>query len=263
MTWIRCAMYCARITWFVIWAVVTIGYITDFILAMIDKGLENKYRFGIIFVFYILFSIMFLWSYYVVCWGNPGNPEQFYKDLGIYDRIMEGNIPTPFDTLPLCPKCGLPKPPRTHHCSVCNKCSFRFDHHCPVIGNCIALYNIKAFILFPFYGGLVIIMLGIQVAFHYTWLISVIIFPIGLGVAFGTTNWCGSIISNETTLETIANNKEENYSKGCRVNYAEIYSPWYLYLLPTRPQVSGFHWCEEFIRYQVQKFSLDNPDNDN
>jgi palmitoyltransferase len=30
-----------------------------------------------------------------------------------------------------CKKCLGPKPPRTHHCSLCNKCVLKMDHHCP------------------------------------------------------------------------------------------------------------------------------------
>jgi palmitoyltransferase len=29
-----------------------------------------------------------------------------------------------------CPKCDIMRPPRAHHCKVCQKCVVRFDHHC-------------------------------------------------------------------------------------------------------------------------------------
>ena len=33
-------------------------------------------------------------------------------------------------TLNPCQKCGVPKPPRAHHCSMCQTCVLKMDHHC-------------------------------------------------------------------------------------------------------------------------------------
>lgn len=29
-----------------------------------------------------------------------------------------------------CTKCDIMRPPRAHHCKICQKCVLRFDHHC-------------------------------------------------------------------------------------------------------------------------------------
>lgn len=50
-----------------------------------------------------------------------------------------------------CNKCKQYKPPRTHHCRVCDRCVLRMDHHCVWINNCVGHKNYKCFLLFLLY----------------------------------------------------------------------------------------------------------------
>lgn len=53
-----------------------------------------------------------------------------------------------------CNSCGRWKPVRSHHCSICNQCTLKMDHHCPWVVNCVGARNHKAFLLFCAYACL-------------------------------------------------------------------------------------------------------------
>lgn len=50
-----------------------------------------------------------------------------------------------------CTKCSVWKPDRCHHCSTCNRCVLRMDHHCPWFATCVGFYNHKFFAQFLVY----------------------------------------------------------------------------------------------------------------
>lgn len=92
--------------------------------------------------------------------NSPSNflfPEEYTEDNSKDDLFIEPNR----NYIRSCYKCGAIKYPRTHHCSICNKCILNMDHHCPWIGQCVGLYNRRYFILFLVWSFLSCLLISI------------------------------------------------------------------------------------------------------
>ncbi|XP_033757625.1 palmitoyltransferase ZDHHC16B-like [Pecten maximus] len=103
--------------------------------------------FHLVFGHWLLINIVF--NYIMAAFTNPGTPP----------------IEIP-ETVSICRKCIAPKPPRTHHCSVCDKCILKMDHHCPWLNNCVGFYTHRFFFLFCCYmfcGALYVCFTGYDV----------------------------------------------------------------------------------------------------
>lgn len=98
---------------------------------------------------WILINVVF--NYYMALTTCPGLPPR-----GVL-------LP---ETASVCRKCVSPRPPRTHHCSVCNTCILKMDHHCPWLNQCVGHYNHRFFFLYMVYmtlGTCLVMLFGFDI----------------------------------------------------------------------------------------------------
>jgi len=135
-------------------------------------------------VVYHCLAVMFLWSYIKVVVTPPGQvpnswrltpaqverlgaaqSEEEWKSilfglanqlgcnqLGFNQRSCAVKQRSVQGAVRYCEKCLCIKPDRSHHCSVCEVCTLKMDHHCPWVNNCVGFHNYKFFLLFLGYA---------------------------------------------------------------------------------------------------------------
>ncbi|KQK16360.1 hypothetical protein BRADI_1g28380v3 [Brachypodium distachyon] len=113
---------------------------------------------------------MMLWCYLMVVFTDPGAVPENWRHAAEEDDMDESNtrtisndVATDIVNPPLftsegqgnasryCSRCQNGKPPRCHHCSICDRCVLKMDHHCVWVVNCVGARNYKYFLLFLVY----------------------------------------------------------------------------------------------------------------
>lgn len=76
-------------------------------------------------------------------WSQSTNPYPFVESQTVL--INSKRV-----VLKYCHTCHIFRPPRSHHCSICDACIEKQDHHCIWLGVCIGRRNYIFFVVFIF-----------------------------------------------------------------------------------------------------------------
>ncbi|GJJ72342.1 hypothetical protein EMPS_04699 [Entomortierella parvispora] len=228
----------------------------------------------------MVWSLYLVWgilaNYYFAVQTPPGTVmdgvSSDNQEASFQDVLLEMESFTRFP--PTCRQCHLPKPERTHHCSICKKCILKYDHHCPWINNCVGHFNHRYFVMFLtyltmacvyfLYMGIGPFMLLVELnANNMEWpyplpqalvaFSEVLAVIMGLAVGgMGSWHWYLTLTA-QTTLEQYNNNLIKDICKrkgdvfsnmydfgifGNLLNFFNVgprgHYPWYTVLLPIR-----------------------------
>ncbi|CAG9806120.1 unnamed protein product [Chironomus riparius] len=276
------------------------AYVIELCFGAVHSSIEAFF----LLVFYHISLFFLLWSYYKTIFTkialvpplfkvsraemdqltnmrSPDEQSRFLKTLSKDLPIVNCTIN---NCVRFCEKCQHIKPDRSHHCSVCNACNLKFDHHCPWVNNCINFSNYKYFILFLGYGltYCIYVCLTMLKYFILFWRINpfnykgelentstgkfhlLFLFVVAIMFAFSLVSLFGYhlylVLKNRTTLEAfrapifcIGGPDKNGFSLGYRKNFEQVFGQEKKYwLLPI------FTSLGDGVKYPVRKHLLED-----
>lgn len=142
---------------------------------------KNEFSQTAVFILFIVFNILLSLNilYYVLLLTTEAKSTQDifplalerhvqrnYKNINPF--IAETLLDSSIDNTRICDVCKTYKPPRCHHCSRCNKCCLKFDHHCSFIDVCIGFHNYKYYVQFCITNFIMLVYYLILVNIEFT-----------------------------------------------------------------------------------------------
>ncbi|XP_072563692.1 palmitoyltransferase ZDHHC2 isoform X3 [Paramormyrops kingsleyae] len=229
------------------------------------ESIENLGEKVVCLLTYHVILVMFAWAYWSTIFTSPMTPlKEFHlshADRELLEREDRGlsmqellrriakDLPictrTPSGAIRYCDRCQLVKPDRCHHCSVCDKCVLKMDHHCPWVNNCVGFSNYKFFLLFLAYSLLYCVFITAtdmqyfikfwtnslpesQAKFHIMFLFfTAAMFSVSLSSLLGYHCWL--VCRNRSTLEAFRppvfqhGPNKNGFSLGVRKNICQVF----------------------------------------
>nr|GMD31526.1 probable protein S-acyltransferase 12 [Ipomoea batatas] len=251
----------------IVLAIVAVSYYAVVIVTwgphLLDGGSNSFFSFTILSIFHILL-VLLSWSYIRVILQDPGSVPENWKVVP-EQSVEEGcSVSLPANAGPenvvsassssgtgerrqavgFCSHCQNGKPPRCHHCSVCQRCVLKMDHHCLWVVNCIGARNYKFFLLFVIYTFLettldTLVLLPSFIEFfkkskHHSLSpgnLAIIFLSFVLNLAFALSLLCfvvmhASLVSSNTTSVEVYEKKRNvrwKYDLGWKQNFVQVF----------------------------------------
>ncbi|XP_075488501.1 LOW QUALITY PROTEIN: putative protein S-acyltransferase 12 [Primulina tabacum] len=157
----------------VVFGIIGVSYDAVVVLTLgphlLDGGAMTLLSVVLLALFHVLL-VLLSWSYFMVLLKDPGSVPANWKMLPQQNVLEDDNSVVSsisvvitnsattntsqgLERKPIgyCDRCQNGKPPRCHHCSICQRCVLKMDHHCLWVVNCVGAQNYKFFLLFVLY----------------------------------------------------------------------------------------------------------------